>query len=171
MELQDFCALLPEAAEQVGKGAFLTSGGDNPNPMTVGWAQFGVVWGQPMVLVLVRKSRFTYGLLQNTDVFTLSVPKPGAMKRELAYCGSHSGRDGEKYAAAGLTRLPAQFGGADGVAGCAMRFECKIVQRVDMPLDRLDEALRNRFYQPTDAMPDGDPHVLFFGTALGCCRD
>ena len=78
---------------------------------------------------------------------------------------------GEKFRAAGLTRLPAVFGGADGVAGCAMRFECKIVQRVDMPLDRLDDALRNRFYSPTAALPDGDPHVLFFGTVLGCRRD
>ena len=171
MELQDFCALLPEAVAQVGKGAFLTTGGDTPNPMTVGWAQFGVVWGKPMVLVLVRKSRYTHDLLERADTFTLSVPAPGAMKEALAYCGSHSGREGDKYAAAGLKRIPARFGGADGVGDCALRFECKIIQRTDMPLDRLDAALHARFYQPTAALPDGDPHELFFGEALGCCRD
>ena len=170
MELCDFYALLPDVLPQTDKGIFLTAGGDTPNPMTIGWAQFGVIWGRPTALVLVRRSRYTYWLMQNTDVFALSVPAPGTMKKELAYCGSHSGREGDKYAAAGLSRARARFGGADGVDGCALRLECKIVQRTDMPLDRLDDALRTRFYVPGPALPDGDPHVLFFGEALGACR-
>ncbi len=167
MLLDDFCALLPQAVAQVGKGCFLTAGGDEPNPMTIGWAQFGVVWGKPMVLVLVRKSRYTYELLEKTDVFSVSIPKPDTMKAELGYCGSHSGRDGDKYLGAGLERAQAKFGGADGVANCAARMECQIVQRMDTLMDKLDPAIRERFYQSTPQLPDGDPHVLFFGQVLG----
>lgn len=171
MELSTFCELLPDAVAQIGKGAFLTAGGDTPNPMTIGWAQFGVVWGKPMVLVFVRKSRHTHKLLQGTDRFTVSVPKPDTMKAELGWCGSHSGRDGDKFAGAGLKCAKAQSDGADGVAGCAMRFECRVVQRTDMPLDRLDDALRARFYTPSPALSDGDPHELFFGEVLAAYRD
>ena len=171
MLLDDFCGLLPQAVPQLEKGCFLTAGGDEPNPMTIGWAQFGVVWGKPMALVLVRKSRYTYGLMEKAQTFTVSVPREGAMKAELAYCGSHSGRDGDKFAAAGLTRAAARFGGADGVANCLARVECRIVQRVDMPLERLDPAMRAKYYKETPALPDGDPHVLYFGEVLGVAQD
>lgn len=171
MEQTTFSALLPEAVEQIGKGAFLTAGGEKVNPMTIGWGQFGVVWGKPMVLVLVRKSRYTFTLLEKTDTFTVSIPASGTMQKELTYCGSHSGRDSDKLAGAQLNRAPARCGGADGIAGCAMRIECRIVQRADLPNDHLDDALRTRYYTPTPALPDGDPHTLFFGEVLGAYRD
>ena len=46
MELHTYAALTPGAIEQIDKGAFLTVGTKVCNPMTIGWAQFGVVWGK-----------------------------------------------------------------------------------------------------------------------------
>ena len=167
MDMHTYCALLPEAVQQIGNGAFLTAGGEIVNPMTIGWAQFGVIWGRPMVTVLVRKSRYTYDLLAKTDVFSISVPAVGDMKAALGYCGSHSGRDGDKLAATGLIRLPARFGGADGVAACQSHFECRIAYKQDMELDALDAQLRGRYYGSNQALPNGDPHTVFVGELLG----
>lgn len=169
--MREYCELLPELVAQTGKGLFLTAGGDTPNPMTISWAQFGLVWNRPMALVLVRKSRYTLSLLEKTDVFTINMPAAGTMVSELSYCGSHSGREGDKFAATGLQRAPAQFGGADGVKGCAARIECRIVQRVDMTMDRLDEEIYKKFYPSTPQFAEGDPHVLHFGEIMGIVRE
>ena len=166
MELSDIFRLVPQAAEQLPRGAFLTAGGDIWNPMTIGWAQFGVVWGKPVVTVMVRKSRFTYGLMEQTDVFTVSVPRSGELKKELGFCGSRSGRDVSKQRESGLTRLSARAGAADGVAECGAFFECRILQKQLLDLSTLDAETRARCYGANQASPDGDPHVLYVGEVL-----
>ncbi len=166
MELSDIFRLVPQAAEQLPRGAFLTAGGDVWNPMTIGWAQFGVVWGKPVVTVMVRKSRFTYGLMEQTDVFTVSVPRSGDLKKELGFCGSCSGRNVSKERESGLTRLSARAGAADGVAECGAFFECRILQKQLLDLNTLDAETRARCYGANQASPDGDPHVLYVGEVL-----
>lgn len=42
--------------------------------------------------------------------------------------GSRSGRDGDKFAAAGLTHFPAQRIAAPLVAGCAAWLECRVLR-------------------------------------------
>lgn len=170
MELREIFELVPQAAEQLPRGVFLTARGDVWNPMTIGWAQFGVVWGKPMVTVLVRKSRFTYGLMEKTDAFTVSVPRAGDLKAELAFCGSKSGRDVDKEKTSGLTRLPARAGGADGVAECGVFFECRVMQKIFSSLDELDPAIRAKFYGSNQALADGDPHEVYFGEVLAAYR-
>ena len=166
MELKEIFELVPQAAEQLPRGAFLTAGGEVWNPMTIGWGQFGVVWGKAVVSVLVRKSRFTSGLMEQADVFTVSVPSAGELKKELGFCGARSGRDVNKEQASGLTRLSAQAGGADGVAECGSFFECRIVQKQLLDLSTLEPELRAKYYGDNQALPNGDPHVLYVGEVL-----
>ena len=170
MELKEIFNLVPQAAEQLPRGAFLTAGGDCWNPMTIGWAQFGVIWGKPIVTVLVRKSRHTFGLMEQTDVFTVSVPKSGELTKALAFCGSKSGRNVDKERESGLTRLPARAGAADGVKECGSFFECRIVNKRMLDLDELDPELRSRYYGANQALPNGDPHMLYFGEVLGAYK-
>ncbi len=166
MDLQKAFELVPQAAEQLPRGAFLTAGGDVWNPMTIGWAQFGVVWSKPVITVMVRKSRFTYSLMEKTDVFTLSVPRTKECVKELAFCGSRSGRDVDKEKMSGLSRAKAISGGADAVAECGSVFECRILQKQLLDLNTLDPELRAKFYGSNQALPDGDPHVLYVGEIL-----
>jgi hypothetical protein len=42
--------LVPESAGQLAQGAFLVSGREEKNLMTIGWGQWGRVWGTPSVL-------------------------------------------------------------------------------------------------------------------------
>ena len=88
MQSCDYKALFQEAETQMPKGAFLVVQG---NPMTIGWCQFGVVWGKPICTVFVRKSRYSHSLIEKTGRFTVSVPKADTMKEELAFCGKRSG--------------------------------------------------------------------------------
>ena len=166
MQIKEIFQLVPEAAEQLPRGAFLTAGGGVWNPMTIGWAQFGVVWARPVVTVMVRKSRFTYSLMEQTDVFTVSFPHAKQMGKEIAFCGVRSGRDVNKEKEANLSRLAPRAGGAEAVAGCGLVFECRIVQKQLLDLDTFDPDFRARYYGDDQALPDGDPHVLYVGEVL-----
>ena len=166
MDVEAFSALLPQATEQLPRGAFLTAGGTVWNPMTIGWAQFGVVWGRPVVTVMVRKSRYTHSLMEQAQVFTVSFPRPKQMGKEIAFCGVRSGRDDDKEKEAGLARLSPRAGGAEAVAGCGIVMECRIVQKQLLDLDSLDPDFRPKYYGDNQALPDGDPHVLYVGEVL-----
>lgn len=161
--------MLPEnwmeiASRQLnGKGAFLMV---RDNPMTIGWAQFGILWRIPVATVYVRRSRYTHELLKDSDCFTISVPEEGVMNKELAFCGCRSGRDVHKAEALGLSVLPGKFGGQGGLSGCRFHVECKILHRTEIPEHIIEEpALIQRFYK------NGDPHTQYIGRILGVYED
>ena len=93
--------------------ALVTAGSiEHYNSCTVGWGSLGNLWGptgrsRPTVTVYVHPARYTCEFLERGDTFTVSFYPP-EYRRALGYIGSHSGRDGDKAAAAGLT--PVAFG-------------------------------------------------------------
>ena len=106
-------------------------------------------------------------LMEQTDVFTVSVPRAKELDKELAFCGValRPGRQ-QRERMPDLTRLAARAGGADGVAECGAIFECRIVQKQLLDLSTLDPDLRAKYYGSNQALPDGDPHVLYVGEVL-----
>lgn len=150
---------LSETVEQLKKGVFLMVNG---NPMTIGWAQFGILWGKPTMTVYVRKSRYTYALLENADTFTVSVPASGTMKEALAYCGVKSGRDTDKMKDLHAALVEPKFGAQSGFSGCKYQIECAILFRADLDESNLNnDLLRERYYL------NGDSHRMFVGEILG----
>lgn len=148
-----------DAVRQLPKGVFLMVKG---NPMTIGWAQFGVLWGKLCATVYVRHSRYTHTLLEDCESFTISVPSAGTMQKELGYCGTHSGRDGSKCEALHLALVPAAFGAQDGLDGCRYHIECRILHRSELDEKAIaDPALQSRYY------PAGDPHTMYIGEIVG----
>lgn len=88
----------------IGKEWMLVSAGnaDNSNMMTASWGGLGVLWNKPVSTLYIRPSRYTFEFLEREDYYALSFF--GDEHREaLTYCGRHSGRDGDKCAATGLT--------------------------------------------------------------------
>ena len=169
-----FDELIAEATRQVEAGAFLLTGGSEPNPMTIGWCQWGVIWGKPICAVFVRKSRHSYDLLQS-GAFTVSVPAPGTMKKELAYCGTKSGRDVNKARELGFHFSPLGEGLVPALDGCALHFACKTLFHVDFDAEKMltdmDAGIRTRFYGKNQALENGDPHVVFYGEVVGAYRE
>ena len=92
-------------------GVFLVSidSQGRANPMTIGWALLGTVWRRPVLLVLVRPSRFTHHLIEESREFAVCVPKRGELREALEFCGTRSGRDLDKVAELGLALTPVSY--------------------------------------------------------------
>ena len=78
--------------------------------MTVGWGGFGVMWGRPVVFYAVRPTRFTFALAEEGRAVSFAA-FPTSFSGALSYLGTHSGREGEKYSAAGITPIEMPNGG------------------------------------------------------------
>ena len=79
---------------KIGKEwALVTAGNkEKANTMTVSWGGVGVLWGKNVAFIFVRDSRYTKEFIDANEFFSITF-----------LCGSHSGRDEDKFAAAGLT--------------------------------------------------------------------
>ena len=152
----------PQVLQQLPKGAFLTvSHGGRDNTMTIGWGSLGVMWGKPIFSVLVRPSRFTYGLLEASGEFTVSVPLAD-MAKALGVCGSKSGRDLDKFAAAGLQKLPGIKLATPVIGGAGLHYECKVVFKQPMNPALLDAGINAASYL------SGDHHTIYYGLIEAC---
>ncbi|MEN6411457.1 MAG: flavin reductase family protein [Veillonellales bacterium] len=151
--------------DQLPKGAFLTTIGDGKvNTMTIGWGSIGFLWRKPVFTVMVRHSRYTYQLIEKSNEFTVSIPLKD-MKAALSLCGSKSGRDMDKLAAAGLTTKPGQKLLTPVIADCGLTYECKIIYKQTMSRDNLDDEIQQQCYN------DGDYHTLYFGEIVASYRN
>ena len=145
-----------------GSGVFLTVGGEKPNTMTIGWATIGYIWKKPVFMALVRKQRHSWDLIARAGEFTVSVPTKNALKEELIFAGTKSGRDYDKFSGHGITAVPARKVNAPIIGECGIHFECKTLLQQDMDPAMMDELLKNGIYAA------GDYHTMFFGEIVAC---
>ncbi len=145
-----------------GSGVFLTVGGATPNTMTIGWGSVGYYWGKPVFTVVVRPTRHTHGILLAEKEFTVSVPKGRELDKALAFCGSTSGRNTNKFEGHGISTLAGQQVNAPVIAEAFLHYECRVLLMQDMTEDRFDPSTLNRWY------PARDLHTVFFGEILAC---
>jgi len=165
MKQVSYLEVMGEVTEKMsGRGVFLNVGGEKPNTMTIGWGWIGYCWNKPVVAVVVRPQRHTYELLKAAGEFTVSVPTTNALQKELAFAGTKSGRDVDKFSGHGMTAASAQKVGAPIVAECGLHIECKVVLTQDMTGERMDAAMADRCY------PGRDFHTIFFGEIVDCYR-
>ena len=146
-----------------GAGAFLVveDGKGRVNAMTIGWAQAGVIWGQPVMTVLVRPSRYTHSLLENAARFSVCVPRRGEMEKELAFCGTKSGREYDKIRACALKLKEGLVKDLKYIDGCGLVYQCEIYGRTALKRETLSAAALEKYYPGADA-----PHTLYFGKIL-----
>ncbi len=90
----------------------------------LGW-KMKTSFSPPMMAVSVAPSRFTHGLIVQSESFVLAWPGEDLAEATL-FCGTHSGRDLDKFDAAGLTPLPGRAGPAPLIAECIANLECRL---------------------------------------------
>ena len=73
------------------------------NTMTASWGCAGILWNKPVAICFIRPQRYTYAFTEDSDTLSLSFFPAGEYRDALRYCGTKSGRDGDKLAATGLT--------------------------------------------------------------------
>ncbi|MEW9096173.1 MAG: flavin reductase family protein [Clostridiaceae bacterium] len=160
--MKDFTSIMGKAMEVIrDKGAFLTvKDKEKVNTMTIGWANIGYQWRKPILTVLVRKSRYSYELIENTEEFTVSMPLNVDLKKELTICGTKSGRDIDKFKECNLILKEGKETTTPIIGNCDMHFECKIVYKQEMEPSLLCNEIKYRSYK------NGDYHVLYYGEIL-----
>jgi flavin reductase (DIM6/NTAB) family NADH-FMN oxidoreductase RutF len=131
---------------------------DDFNTMTVSWGGLGFIWGKPVFMAVVRHSRYTFEFMEKQAYFTCSAFGE-AYRDALTLCGTKSGRDLDKVAAAGLT--PVALPGLEAIAfeEARMTLVCRKLFSQDL-LEQsfIDQNVFNENY------PDrGDIHRLYIG--------
>lgn len=144
------------------------------NSCTIGWGSLGNIWSRggsagPIVTVYVYPSRYTCRYLLANDTFTVSF-FPEAYHKALGYMGTHSGRDGDKAKAAGLTAIP--MGSSVTYAEANLTFLCKkLYQHAFDKADLAPEICEYykagpRQVYPPDENGDWQTHIMFVGEIL-----
>jgi len=135
-----------------------------PNAMAIGWGQIGIIWGKPVFTVLVRPSRYTYKLIEETGDFTVNIVPP-QLKDVVQYCGTTSGRSHDKFQEKSLTAIPSSKVKTPMIKQCILHYECKIVYKNDLISSELKASIISAFY------PKGDFHRFYFGEILACQKE
>ena len=103
-----------------------------PNAMVVAWG--GICCSTPpCVAVSLRKATYSYGNIVERKAFTVSIPGETHVK-EADYFGTASGRDGDKFAATGLTPVRSDLVDAPYVAEFPVVLECRLLHTIEIGL-------------------------------------
>lgn len=104
---------------------------DRPNLLAVAWA--GTVNTRPpMVSVSIKPGRFSHDLIEQSGEFVINLVD-AARCRALDFCGVKSGREVDKFAACGLTPVPAEgLRYAPAVAECPACLSCAVRQKIPL---------------------------------------
>lgn len=104
---------------------FLVSCADaagRPNIITISYA--GIVnTTPPLINISIKPSRYSHGLIKESGEFVINIPGVSLLE-ETDYCGVASGRTVDKFAATGLTAVPASCVKAPLIKECPVNLEC-----------------------------------------------
>ena len=140
----------------IGQEWMLITAGDavQCNTMTASWGFVGQMWGRPAAMVVIRPSRHTRRFVEENERLTLSFFEE-RYRDALRYCGSHSGRDGDNFAASGLTVVRTDAG-TPAVGEARLVLECRKMYVGELRADGfLQPELLERWY------PDRDLHYCY----------
>ena len=162
MKNLNYMSIVDDAMSKIKKGAFLTvKAGNALNTMTIGWATFGVIWQKPIMMVAVRDSRHTFSIIEKAQDFTVTIPASD-MSKAIAFCGSKSGRDVDKFKMCNLQTADGQKVASPIIKVPGIHYECRIVYKSAMNPAHLDKDYDESLY------PQKDYHTLYFGEIVGC---
>ena len=160
-----FADVIEELYRQTdGHGVLLTSVGKEgrANAMTIGWGLYGCSHhGRPAAAVAVRPACYTSRLLDEVGEFVVCVPTD-EMADAVAFCGSASGHDCEKFEETGLTPTPSTHVRPPSIAECPIHIECSIYHYQRPPHFILTPEHRQK--------PLAEQHTIYFAEVLGTYR-
>ncbi len=144
----------------IGKNWLVLSAGDEKgyNGMTVSWGHLGCLWSpnRPTAVAYVRPQRYTKEFLDKNGLFTLSLISD---KKALGYLGSHSGREGNKFANAGVK--PLFTDGTVAVEGAKLILVCRKLYQAPLSPDGFtDKSIIEKDY------PNNDFHEMYIGEII-----
>lgn len=135
----------------------ITAGTPNHcNTMTASWGGLGVLWGTNVATCYIRPGRYTKQFVEERDYFSLSFLGE-EYRKQLAFCGSKSGRDVDKIKECGFT-LTSGAGDAPFIQESELVLVCRKLYWQDMnPAHFLDAKIGEKWY------PEKDYHRIYVG--------
>ena len=104
----------------------VADGKGNDNILTIAWT--GTICSDPaMVSISVRKERYSYPMIKETGEFVINLTTED-LAFATDYAGVTSGRDVDKWAKLGLTRVPSDKVAAPYIAESPVAIECKVTE-------------------------------------------
>ncbi|MBS1249129.1 MAG: Flavoredoxin [Chloroflexi bacterium] len=104
--------------------------GDAANIITLAWV--GTLCSKPPLIGLgVRPSRHSHGLIRQAGEFVVNLPSAKHAKW-LDYCGVVSGRDENKWAGCGFTKVKGTAVDVPFIAECPVNIECRLDQTLSL---------------------------------------
>ncbi len=101
--------------------------GENPNIITLAWVGT-VCTNPPMVSISLRPSRYSYGIIRETEEFVINLTTKELLQA-ADYCGVKSGRDIDKFKELGLTPERAEIlKHAPAIAESPVNIECRVAE-------------------------------------------
>ncbi len=97
------------------------------NILTMSWHMM-IDFEPPQVACVVSSANYSFTALRNTGECVIAVPAR-ALAAKVVKVGNSSGRDVDKFAAYGLTKMPGVHVAAPLVADCFANLECKVTDR------------------------------------------
>ena len=155
---------IQETLKCLNNGGLLLGTGTQGNPMTIGWGTIGQIWGKPLFIVLVRPSRFSFGLIEALPEFSVNVPTH-ELRKTVAICGSKSGRDMDKIKECGLHLNPGENIGVPTIQECDIQYECRVIHKSNVINGDLDPQIVAATY------PTGNFHRVYYGEILAVYRE
>lgn len=104
----------------------VSDGEGRTNLFTVAWTGT-ICTNPPMTYISVRPERYSYGMLEKTGQFVINLTTE-SMARATDFCGVRSGRDVDKWKAAGLHPAPAGTVDVPLVEESPVNIECRVVK-------------------------------------------
>ncbi len=134
----------------------------NTNVLTLGWGLVGPLYhGNPILVIAVAPPRYSWRFLEEVGEFAIAVPDD-RLRAAVDLCGTKSGRDMDKFSAAGLTPIPSAHIRAPSILECPINIECRVYTKVAPPHSLLTPEHRKR--------PLEEQHTIYFAEVLGTCR-
>ena len=155
--------------------ALVTAGTvDNYNSCTVSWGSMGTIWTRPantdgsIITVYIHPARYTLDFMKNSDTFTVSFFSED-YHNALGYMGSHSGRNEDKAANAGLT--PVAINNSTTFKEATTTFVCRKLYQHQFAKEDIHQDIQNHYIgKPQSFPPDEDgnwqPHWMFIGEII-----
>jgi len=104
--------------------------GKRPNIISLAWV--GTMCSDPPVIAIgVRPSRHSYELIKAAGDFVVNLPS-ASQAPLVDYCGTHSGRDIDKFASCNLDAVPSTVVSSPAIGQCPVNLECKLLRVVPL---------------------------------------
>lgn len=163
-QLEDIHQVMHTKLSQEGLLLTSCSKDQRINVMTIGWGLVGRLWREPVYMVAVRPSRFTYEFIETTREFSINIPADG-MEGTVAYCGQVSGRDCDKFREQGLTAIPGKHVKSPIIEECIAHIECEVLGTSTVRQEHISSSVQQSCYSA------GDYHTLYYGRILTILKE